>query len=130
MSDHHPFVRDVGKLRTLATLAQINGVTDPRVDELPYYSQTHAALTRHLNDEICRMMRPGDLIMADKMRDATAATPLNDIYPGKRDTVTEWCEAHMQPGIAFPRYGDSSSISIAWGIALLVDAELDTEAAS
>ena len=124
MTPDGPFLRDVGKLRMLGTLALHNGTTICNLDDLPYYSQTHATLTRHINNEICRTMLPGDLITAEKMRDAITATPIDDIYPGKRGTVTEWCQTHVQPGIAFPRYGDTSSMSIAWGIALLIDAEL------
>lgn len=128
MSSDGPFIRDVNKLRILGALARENGITDPRLDELPYYSQTHATLTRHVNDAICMMFRPGDLVGAEKMRKAISTTPLDDIYPGQRSAIADWCDKNVQPGVAFPRYGDISSVSIAWGIALLIDEAFSTEA--
>lgn len=128
MRNDAPFIRDVGKLRILGTLARENGITDPRLDAMPYYSPTHATLTRRVNDAICMMFRPGDLLEAEKMRKAISTTPLDDIYPGQCSAITEWCDKNVQPGVAFPRYGDISSMSVAWGIALLIDEAFSTEA--
>jgi hypothetical protein len=127
MSNDSTFIRDVGKLRILGTLARENGVTDPHLDELPYYSPTHATLTRHVNDAICTVFRPGEIIDAGKIREAISTTPLDDIYPIQRAAITEWCNKKVRPGVAFPRYGDIGSVSVAWGIALLIDEAFSTE---
>ena len=130
MSNDSTFIRDVGKLRILGTLACENGITDPRIEELPYYSSTHATLTRHVNDAICVIFRAGDVVQADKMRNAISTTPLDDIYPGQRAAISEWCNNKVQPGVAFPRYGGSSSVSVAWGVALLIDEAFSVEYSS
>ena len=130
MSSDGPFIRDVNKLRILGTLARENGITDPRIHELPYYSSTHATLTRHVNDAICVVFRPGDVVGADKMREAISTTPLDDIYPGQRAAISEWCNNKVQPGVAFTRYGGSSSVGIAWGIALVIDEAFSIEEAA
>lgn len=116
-----PIVRDTQALRDLSMDARARGDVLTSILGASYYSESHIKLTHFLNNALVKSFKPGQIIDSAIVRSCVRQTPLNAIYPERRNEIEDWIEDHIVPGVAFGQWSDMGSISLAWGIALTID---------